>query len=563
MEEEAPRAPPTQVRATIRRNHPVDQILGDISKGVITRSRLANFCENYSFVSSIEPFRVEEALQDPDWVLAMQEELNNFKRNEVWSLVPRPKQNVVGTKWVFRNKQDEHGVVTRNKARLVAKGYAQVAGLDFEETFAPVARLESIRILLAYAAHHSFRLFQMDVKSAFLNGPIKEEVYVEQPPGFEDDWYPDHVFKLSKVLYGLKQATRAWYECLRDFLSANAFKVGKADPTLFTKTCDGDLFVCQIYVDDIIFGSTNQKSCEEFSRVMTQKFEMSMMGELNYFLGLQVKQLKDDTFISQMKYTQDLLKRFGMKDAKPAKTPMGTDGYVDLNKGGKSIDQKAYRSMIGSLLYLRASRSNIMLSVCMCARFQFDPRECHLVAVKRILRYLVSMPCFGIWYLKGSTFDLIGYSNSDYARCKVDRKSTSGTCQFLGRSLVSWSSKKQTSVALSTAEAEYVVAGQCCAQLLWMRQTLRDFGYNLSKVPLLCDNESAIRMADNPIEHSRTKHIDIRHHFLRDHQQKGDIEVFHISTENQLADIFTKPLDEKTFCRLRSERNVLDSCNLD
>jgi hypothetical protein len=204
-----------------------------------------------------------------------------------------------------------------------------------------------------------------------------------------------------------------------------------------------------------------------------------------------------------------------------------------------------------------------MLSVCMCARFQSDPRECHLVAVKRILRYLVATPCFGIWYPKGSTFDLIGYSDSDYAGCKVDRKSTSGTCQFLGRSLVSWSSKKQTSVALSTAEAEYVPAGQCCAQLLWMRQTLRDFGYNLSNVPLLCDNESAIRMADNPIEHNRTKHIDIRHHFLRDHQQKGDIEVFYVSTETQLANIFTKPLDEATFCRLRSELNVLDSRNLD
>jgi hypothetical protein len=226
MEEEAPRAPPPQVRATIQRNHPVDQILGDISKGVTTRSRLANLCEHYSFVSSIEPFRVEEALQDPDWVLAMQEELNNFKRNEVWSLVPHLKQNIVGTKWVFRNKQDEHGVVTRNKVRLVAKGYAQVAGLDFEETFAPVARLESIQILLAYTAHHSFKLFQMDVKSAFLNGPIKEEVYVEQPPGFEDDMYPDHVYKLSKALYGLKQAQRAWYECLRDFLIANTFKVG-------------------------------------------------------------------------------------------------------------------------------------------------------------------------------------------------------------------------------------------------------------------------------------------------------------------------------------------------
>jgi hypothetical protein len=228
----------------------------------------------------------------------MLEELNNFKRNKVWSLVRRPKQNVVGTKWVFHNKQDEHGVVTRNKARRVAKGYAQVVGLDFEETFAHVARLESISILLAYVAHHSFKLFQMDVKSAFLNGPIKQEVYVEQPHWFEDDRYPDHVYRLSKALYGLKQAPRAWYDFLRDFLISNAFMVWKANPTLFTKTCNGDLFVCQIYVDDIIFGSTNKNSCEEFSRVMMQKFEMSMMDELNYFLGFQVKQLKEGTFIS-------------------------------------------------------------------------------------------------------------------------------------------------------------------------------------------------------------------------------------------------------------------------
>jgi hypothetical protein len=203
--------------------------------------------------------------------------------------------------------------------------------------------------------------------------------------------------------------------------------------------------------------------------VMMQKFEMSMMGELNYFLGFQLKQLMEGTFISQMKYTQYLLKRFGMKDAKPAKTLMGTNRHLDLTKGGKSVDQKAYRSMIGSLLYLCDSRPDIMLSVCMCARFQSDTKECHLVAVKRILRFFVSTPCFGIWYPKGFTFDLIGYSDSDYAECKVDRKSTIGTCQFLGRSLVSWSSKKQTSVALSTAEAEYVAAGQCCAQLLWMK----------------------------------------------------------------------------------------------
>jgi hypothetical protein len=205
----------------------VDQILGDISKGVTTRSHLANFCEHYSFVFSIEPFRVEEALQDPNWVLAMQEELNNFKRNEVWSLVPRPKKNVERTKWVFRNKQDEHGVVTRNKAQLVAKGYAQVTGLYFGETFARVARLESIHILLAYAAHHSFKLFQMDVKSAFLNGPIKEELYVEQPPSFEDDRYPDHVYKLSKTLYGLSKLQEHGMDALEIFSFPMLSRSGK------------------------------------------------------------------------------------------------------------------------------------------------------------------------------------------------------------------------------------------------------------------------------------------------------------------------------------------------
>jgi hypothetical protein len=209
-------------------------------------------------VSSIEPYRVEYALRDPDWVVAMQEELNNFTRNEVWHLVPRPNQNVVGTKWVFCNKQDEHGVVTRNKAWLVAKGYSQVEGLDLDETYVLVARLESIRILLSYATYHSFKLYQMDVKSAFLNGLIKEEVYVEQPPGFEDSEYPNHVYKLSKALYGLKKSPRTRYECLWDFLITNGFKVEKVDPTLFTKTIAKDLFICQIYVDDIIFGSTNK-----------------------------------------------------------------------------------------------------------------------------------------------------------------------------------------------------------------------------------------------------------------------------------------------------------------
>jgi hypothetical protein len=280
---------------------------------------------------------------------------------------------------------------------------------------------------------------------------------------------------------------------------------------------------------------------------MTDRFEMSMMGELKFFLGFQIKQLEDVSFLSQTKYTHDILKKFGMDKVKPIKTPMGTNGHLDLDMGEKSVDQKVYRSIIGYLLYLYASRPDIMLIVCMCARFQAASKKCHMRSIKRIIRYLVLTPNVGLWYPKGSHFDLISYSDVDYARCKVDRKSTSRTCQFLGRSLVSWSPKKQNSVALSTVDAEYVAAGSCCAQLLWMQQTLKDYGYTMNQIPLLCDNESAIKIAYKHCEHSRNKHIDIQHHFLRDHAIKGDIIISHVRTNEQLADIFTKPLDENRF----------------
>jgi hypothetical protein len=251
----------------------------------------------------------------------------------------------------------------------VAKGYSQVECLDFDETFAPIVRLESIQLLLVYATHHDFKRYQMDVKSAFLNSPIKEEVYVEQPSGFESEEYPNHVYKLHNALYGLKQAPRVGYECLRDFLMENDFRICKADSTLFTRKMGKDLFVCQIYVDDIIFGSTNKSFYDEFNKIMIDRFEISMMRFLTFFLGFQIKHIKDETFISQMKYTCDILKKFGMENAKPIKIPMRTNDHLDLVMGGTSVNQKVYPSMIVSFLYLYASRPDIMLSVCMCARF--------------------------------------------------------------------------------------------------------------------------------------------------------------------------------------------------
>ncbi|KAH9801446.1 hypothetical protein KPL71_001040 [Citrus sinensis] len=372
--------------------------IGDPSRGVTTRSSLRNTCEHAAFISQIEPKSFADAENDESWIIAMQEELNQFERNNVWELVPNLEhQSIIGTKWVFRNKMDESGVIVRNKARLVARGYNQEEGIDFDETFAPVARLESIRMLLAYACHKDFILYQMDVKSAFLNGYIMEEVYVKQPPGFENEKFSDHVYKLSKALYGLKQAPRAWYDMLKNFLLDNDFSMGKADTTLFVKHKNQDILIVQIYVDDIIFGSTNVLLCKDFSSFMSQEFKMSMMGELKYFLGLQIKQNEEGIFINQAKYVKDLLKRFGYDNGTTKSTPMSTTIKLDKDEKGKEVDIKTYRGMIGSLLYLTASRPDIMFSVCLCARFQSCPKESHMLAVKCIFRYLIGTINLGLW----------------------------------------------------------------------------------------------------------------------------------------------------------------------
>ncbi|KAH9668310.1 Integrase catalytic domain-containing protein [Citrus sinensis] len=338
-------------------SHPKDVILGDPSQGVTTRSSLRNTCEHNAFISQIEPKSFEDAENDESWIMAMQEELNQFERNNMWELVPKLEhQSVISIKWIFRNKMDESGVVVRNKARLVAQGYNQEERIDFDETFAPVTRLESIRMLLAFACHKDFILFQMDVKSAFLNGYIMEEVFVKQPPGFKNEKFPNHVYKLLKALYGLKQAPRAWYDRLKNFLLENDFSMGKADTTLFVKHKNQNILIVQIYVDDIIFGSTNELLCKEFSSCMSKEFEMSMMGELKYFLGLQIKQNEEGIFINQAKYVKDLLKRFGIDDSKTKNTPMSTTTKLDKDEKDKEVDIKMYRVALSPFRPLLRSR---------------------------------------------------------------------------------------------------------------------------------------------------------------------------------------------------------------
>ncbi|WVZ97907.1 hypothetical protein U9M48_043409 [Paspalum notatum var. saurae] len=309
----------------------------------VTRSSVNSlaFFSHSTFVASFEPRDVSQALSDPNWVNAMHEELENFERNHVWDLVePPPNCRPIGTKWVFKNKQSENGMVVWNKARLVAQGFCQKEGIDYEKTFAPVARLEAIRILLAFAASKGFKLQQMDVKSAFLNGFIDKEVYVRQPPGFKSAKFPDRVYKLRKVLYGLKQAPRAWYARLKSFLVKSGFVMGSKDKTLFLLSRGGDTLIVQIYVDDIIFGGSSHGLVSSFAEQMSREFEMSLIGELQFFLGLQIKQGSEGTFVHQAKYTRDILKKFDMGDSKPMTTPMSTNTTLDADEDGEAVDQK-------------------------------------------------------------------------------------------------------------------------------------------------------------------------------------------------------------------------------
>ncbi|GJX61490.1 putative ribonuclease H-like domain-containing protein, partial [Tanacetum coccineum] len=433
----------------IHSTHPTTLILGDPTSTVQIRSKLNNSSEAHAFVSYVqkqrrnnhkdfqhclfacflsqnEPKKISEALEDESWVDAMQEELLQFKIQKVWVLIDLPYgKKAIDTKWVYRTKKDERGVVVRNKARLVAQGHRQEEGIDYDEVFAPVARLEAIRIFLAFASFMGFIVYQMDVKSAFLYGKIDEEVYVSQPPGFLDPKYPQKVYKVVKALYGLHQAPRAWYATLSTFLLKNGYRRGTIDKTLFLKKDKHDIILVQVYVDDIIFGSTKKSWCDEFEALMKSRFQMSSMGELTFFLGLQVKQKPDGIFISQDKYVAEILKKFDFANVKTASTPIETQKPLVKDEEASDVDVHLYRSMIGSLMYLTASRPDIMFAVCACSR--------------------ISTQIVTMWR-------------------NLDRKSIQEVVNFLAGDLISWQLQKAVLVAnFYYRRQEYVAA----VKLLW------------------------------------------------------------------------------------------------
>ncbi|GJT11622.1 retrovirus-related pol polyprotein from transposon TNT 1-94 [Tanacetum coccineum] len=432
------------------KDHPLEQVIGEPSRPILTRNQLkidGDMCMYALTVSTMEPTTIKQAMTEPAWIESMQEELLQFKRLDVWELVALPDNvRALTLKWLFKNKHDKENTVIRNKTRLVVRGYSQEEGINFEESFAPVAKMEAIRISLAFTEHKSCTVFQMDVKTAFLHGSLKENMYVCQPEGFINDDHPSHVYKLKKALYGLNQVPRAWYDELAKFLLPNHFTKGTINPTLFIRSFDDDILVVQVYVDDIIFGSTNPRYSQLFSDLMKSRFKMSMMGEMTFFLGLQVNQSPRGIFINQSKYVLEILEKYGLDKSDPVGNPMELKDKPNLDQNETLVNATKYRSMIGALMYLTSSRPDIVHSTCLCARYQAKPTEKHLK--------------------EDSGFELTGFSDADYAGCKETFKSTSGGVQFLGEKLISWSSKKQDCAALSTAEAEYLSLSACCAEFL-------------------------------------------------------------------------------------------------
>ncbi|GKA42402.1 retrovirus-related pol polyprotein from transposon TNT 1-94 [Tanacetum coccineum] len=359
-------------------------------------------------------------------------------------------------------------------------------------------------------------VYRMDVKTTFLNDILREEVYVSQLDGFVDQDNLNHVYKLKKALYGLKQAPCAWYDLLSKFLLSREFSKGTVDRTLFIKRQGKDILLVQIYVDDIIFASR-----------------------------LHISQSPRDIFINQSKYALESLKKYGMESSNLVDTPMVEKSKLDEDTQGKAVDPTHYRGMIGTLMYHIASRPDLTFVVCMCALYQANPTEKHLYVVKRIFKYLRGTVNRGLWYLKDSSIALTAYANVDHAGCQNTRRSISGSIQLLGERLVSWSSKRQKNTEISSTKAEYIALFGCCAQVLWMRSRLTDYGFGFNKIPMYYDNKSAIALCCNNVQHSQSKHIDIRFHFIEEQVENGVVELYFVNTEYQLADIFTKALAEK------------------
>ncbi|KAJ0727195.1 putative RNA-directed DNA polymerase [Helianthus annuus] len=525
-----------------------------------------------------EPTSFTVTNKSPEWSHAMNEEFHALNKNGTWSLVPYvDNSNVVDCKWVYRLKRDAQGKVTRYKARLVAKGFHQQAGVDYHETFSPVVKATTIRVVLSLAATHKWALRQLDVQNAFLHGDLQETVYMRQPQGFVDPSKPHHVCLLHKSLYGLKQAPRAWFhrlstalQQLGSALQQLGFHGSKTDPSLFILNSRGTIIYVLVYVDDIIITGNNNQAVDHIIQSLSSSFAVKDLGSLHYFLGIEVIRHGLDLILSQKKYIWDTLQRSGLSDCKPVNSPMSTSQVLMPDDSPLMPDPTKYRQVVGALQYATLTRPDIAFSVNKVCQFMHAPTENHWTAVKRILRYLKGTTDLGlrIRHDSGSilhaftdvhwTNSVQAYSDSDWAGCPVDRRSTGGFAIYLGSNLVSWIARKQRTVSRSSTESEYKALADTVAELIWLKALLRELGIAKNYSPTLwCDNLGATFLSANPVFHARTKHVEVDYHFVREQVAQGNLHVKFIATNDQIADVFTKPLSSQRFQFLRSKLQVV------
>ncbi|RVW18267.1 Retrovirus-related Pol polyprotein from transposon RE1 [Vitis vinifera] len=517
----------------------------------------ANF-QHHRDTSSSE---YQEAFKYPKWKAAVDEEVRALEKNGTWEITDLPRgKKPVGCKWIFTVKYKADGNVDRYKARLVAKGFTQSYGIDYQETFAPIAKLNTVRVLLSLAANLDWSLHQLDVKNAFLNGDLEEEVYMDIHAGLETTSNFNKVCRLRKSLYGLKQSPRAWFERFTKVVKGYGFVQCQSDHTLFVKHFpEGKLAIIIVYVDDIILTGDHEEKIDLLKKLLTKEFEIKDLGNLKYFLGMEIARSKKGIVVSQRKYVLDLLNETGMLGCKPTETPMDTTVKLEESDGSAPVDKGRYQRLVGKLIYLSHTRPDIGFSVSVVSQFMNNPTEKHMTAVIRILRYLKMTSGKGLFFQRTTKKEIEIFSDADWAGSVTDRRSTLGYCSFVWGNLVTWRSKKQSVVARSSAEAEFHAMAQGICEGIWLNRLLKELRVPLKHpMVLYCDNQAAISIAKNPVHHDRTKHVEIDRHFIKEKIEEGVFKVSYTPTNYQTADILTKALARVNFEDLTKKLGMIN-----
>ncbi|CAA7044030.1 unnamed protein product [Microthlaspi erraticum] len=533
--------------------YPISSVLSDASFSPSHKAFIA------AITAAVEPTTYNEAIRDKIWRESMKEEVCALEINKTWIVVALPPgKKAIGSKWVFKIKHHSDGMIARHKSRLVALGNRQKEGLDYTDTFAPVAKPSTVRILLNIAAAKNWEVHQMDVHNAFLHGDLEEEVYMKLPPGFEGS-DPSKVCLLKKSIYGLKQAPRCWFAKLNSALKTYGFKQSKADYSHFCFIRDNIALHILVYVDDFIVAGNDLSTIYKFKAYLSEYFHMKDLGKLKYFLGIEVARNADGFFLSQRKYALDILAESGLLASKPALTPMELNHKLSLATGEPLADPQRYRRLVGRLIYLTFTRPELCYSVHILSQFMQTPLQAHWSAAIRVVRYLKGCPAQGVLLRSDSDLRVTAYCDSDWNACPLTRKSLRAYIVLLGASPVSWKTKKQKTVSMSSAEAEYRSMSFALRELKWIKRLLTAFDVSHSMpMKLFCDSQSAIYIAANPVFHERTKHIENDCHLVRDAVEEKLITTEHITTDEQPADLLTKSLPAPTFTYLLSKLGIQD-----